>query len=503
MSASTGRGRDKSSLLMMALTFISRLLGILRGRVLALCFGAGWMADAINFTYNIPNNLRKIFAEGSLSASYIPLFSRSAEDREHSLKLYRQLVSFLLVIFAVLVLATIFLGRQVVGLLSGFEGEALDASSRLLPWFMVFLSLTSLSCLCASVLQARGRFLASAASPIAYTLSVIILLPLMTRRSSYMAMAMATVIGAVAQLLVVWVPARMAGFSFRFDFHWRSGDFPTMISHWLPASLAALSAVITQAFSLYLASGLEEGSVTALSNAIVFQQAPYGIFHASILAVFFPLFAKEEDGRGLLGEAMVRLMAFLVPSAIILMAMGEECIASLLQDGAFTQVDTARTAAVLTWLAVAMPFSSLSALAGRYLNACDRYSAALVVSVVSAVVDMASSYFLSIGYGVRGLAMAQGLSSLAGLLVALGFIGRGSWLLDTARRLGHVLLADIPLLLLALGYMKWNPRYSEAGSTLPVLLTTCALGLVFVLVTVLSYLVFRVGFLRRKPSKST
>lgn len=488
---------------MMVLTFVSRLLGILRGRVLALCFGAGWMADAINFTYNIPNNLRKIFAEGSLSASYIPLFSRSAGDRDRSLKLYRQLVSFLVVIFTVLILATVFLGRQVTGLLSGFKGEALEASSSLLPWFTVFLSLTALSCLCASVLQTRGRFLASAASPIAYTLSVIILLPLLSGRYSYMAMAVATAIGAVAQLLVVWIPVRRAGFSFRFDFNWRSGDFPTLISRWLPASLASLSAVVTQAFSLYLASGLEEGSVTALSNAIVFQQAPYGIFHASILAVFFPLFAKEDDGRRLLGEAMGRLMAFLVPSAIILTAMGEECIASLLQDGAFTQVDTARTAAVLSWLAIAMPFTSLSAVSQRYLSARDRYSAALVVSVVSGLVDMVASCFLSMGFGVQGLAMAQVLSSLSGLIAAIGFIGHGAWLIDTSKQIGHVLLANMPLFLLALGYMKWNPRYSEAGSTLPVLLKTCALGLVLVLVTVLSYLVFRVGFLRKKPSRST
>ena len=68
-----GDRSEASTLLLMAATFVSRLLGILKSRLIALVFGSGTLSDAMNFSYNLSNNFRKLFAEGSLSSSYIPL----------------------------------------------------------------------------------------------------------------------------------------------------------------------------------------------------------------------------------------------------------------------------------------------------------------------------------------------------------------------------------------------------------------------------------------------
>ena len=135
------RKSESSSLVMMASTFISRLLGILKSRALAVFFGAGALSDAINFAYNIPNNFRKLFAEGSLCQSYLPLFSSFTQDRERSSRLYSQLVSFLLLIFLLLFILSIFFSEFLIKLISGFCRADTPADPFKKPYAVVFFQL--------------------------------------------------------------------------------------------------------------------------------------------------------------------------------------------------------------------------------------------------------------------------------------------------------------------------------------------------------------------------
>ena len=176
---------EKNTLVMMSATLVSRLLGILKSRVISIFFGAGTVADAINFAYNIPNNFRKLFAEGSLSSSYLPVFSESCNDDERTARLYRQLVSFLSIVFAVLFVFTLLCCEQIVLFLSDFDqDEAIHIAASLLPFFTIFLFFISLSILVSSVLQTRRRFLASSIAPIFYTLSILVCVPIFASTSS-------------------------------------------------------------------------------------------------------------------------------------------------------------------------------------------------------------------------------------------------------------------------------------------------------------------------------
>ena len=67
---SVKRKEDKDSYIVMIATLISRVLGIVKARAISAVFGASGIADVINFTFNIPNNFRKLFAEGAVSAAF-------------------------------------------------------------------------------------------------------------------------------------------------------------------------------------------------------------------------------------------------------------------------------------------------------------------------------------------------------------------------------------------------------------------------------------------------
>ncbi|MDY4888916.1 MAG: lipid II flippase MurJ, partial [Sphaerochaetaceae bacterium] len=69
MDESGEKSLGRNSFIVMFFTLASRLLGILRIRIFGSIFGAGATADAINFSFNIPNNFRKLFSEGALSSA--------------------------------------------------------------------------------------------------------------------------------------------------------------------------------------------------------------------------------------------------------------------------------------------------------------------------------------------------------------------------------------------------------------------------------------------------
>ncbi len=162
LHASTDDGGERNSVLLMVMTLISRLLGIVKARVISSVFGAGALADSINYAYTIPNNLRKLFAEGSLSQAYLPLM-RARSDEDESLFM-SQLISFQIVVFLPLIAASFIFGSRIITISSGFTDPfQLEVASALFPFFMIFLFLISLSTVFSSALQVRKSFLITGA----------------------------------------------------------------------------------------------------------------------------------------------------------------------------------------------------------------------------------------------------------------------------------------------------------------------------------------------------
>ena len=470
-----GDRSEASTLLLMAATFVSRLLGILKSRLIALVFGSGTLSDAMNFSYNLSNNFRKLFAEGSLSSSYIPLFA-SCDDDGRTARLYRQVASFLILIFALIITAV-----------------AIFAPFTL---FLFFISLATLS---ASILQTKRRFLASGIAPIFFTLAMLLSLWLLSDDVGYWSMAIGAVAGSLAQLAIVLIDFRKLGIRFRLDFHFAANeDFRTLMRSWLPASASSLVAIASQSVTMYLASRLEAGSVTALSNAIVFYSAPYGIVFASVNAVYFPLISRRKDERGraaALSDALVNLTTFLLPAALVLASLSRECVASLLQGGAFTLDDTVLTACVLTAYLAAMLPMAFYAMLQRWMYSTLDYWRNLAVGVAVSLADIAFTlFYMAQGLGVVSMPLASLSSSLIGTLCLFPFVHGFDW-----RRFihkgGRVIIANIPLVATVVLYGKWNPQFYTAGSTLRTLVLTLLAGLGMLAVALASYIAFKVDFL--------
>ena len=180
---SMAQSKERNTFIMMITTFISRLLGILKARAISSFFGAGLIADAINFSYNIPNNLRKLFAEGALSQAYLPIFSKLKDEDENKSSFLGALFTFQLIIFIPLIVLSLIFSKPFITLLSGFNDEnQIVIAANLLPFFLTFLFFISLSTLLSTVLQTRKAFLITGIGPIFFTLTVILSIYLFTSK---------------------------------------------------------------------------------------------------------------------------------------------------------------------------------------------------------------------------------------------------------------------------------------------------------------------------------
>src|SRR5512141_127024 len=113
--------------LVSAMTLVSRVLGLVREQVFAALVGAGYHSDAFRIGFRIPNLLRDLFAEGALSAAFVPTYARAMKDRgrEEAYRLANRVLTFLAVVLAVVVVLGIVFAQVIVAKLApGFEHEA-------------------------------------------------------------------------------------------------------------------------------------------------------------------------------------------------------------------------------------------------------------------------------------------------------------------------------------------------------------------------------------------
>lgn len=501
-----------NSIILMACTLASRILGIVKARAIATVFGATGIADVINFTFNIPNNFRKLFAEGALSSAYIPVFTTLITQEKGSGRasaaLLARMQGFQLLVSVPLVALTWLFRGSIITFLSDFSDPShIALSGELLVYFMVFLGTISFAALYGGVLQSHHSFFTAAAAPLLFSVSVISSVYLLSDRLGAYAMAVGVVSGGFLQAVVTFLRLRALGYRAQISFNFSDHAFRKVMRGWAPVTITAVIAIVTQQVAFYFASSLEEGVVTAFSNAIILWQAPYGIFYSAIATVFFPAMVAAYHGKDsrelglLVSRALVHISTFLIPAAIALAVLRNETTAVLLQSGRFRLEDTIRTGQILLWFSVGMPVVAWYAFLQRVCFSTDRFSLTVSVGIIVAVVDIALTWIaVSKGYGGQGLSLANSVAHLVGVFLLWMRIMREDHILFPGvpfiREIGKLLVANVPLGILCWLYVsRGGHQWWTDGSTWANALSLFALYLLAISITLVSYKIARVDFI--------
>ncbi|MCL2878065.1 MAG: murein biosynthesis integral membrane protein MurJ [Acidobacteria bacterium] len=422
---------------------ISRVLGLVRECVLAKYFGAGFATDAFSVAFRIPNLLRDLFAEGALSAAFLPAFTRrlKLDGKESAWLLTNRLINTLLIFLGGATLAFFFGAKLMVYLqAAGFAAipgklELTTLMTRILSPFLLFISLAAVFM---GLLNACGVFflpaLASSVFNISCILAGIFLSPFMPRwgLEPIVAMAVGSLAGGLGQFAVMLPSARAHGFRWRWTLDFSDPDLRRVGRLMLPAVLGLSATQINIIVDNQLASMYGDGPVSWLGYAFRITQLPIGVFGiaiATVAAVDTSRYAAVSDFSALertLGSAL-RLSACLTfPATVGLVIFRHEIVRLLFQRDQFTPADTAATAQVLLYYAFALFAYSAVKIMVPAFYALDDSRAPVRISVTTVVFKIALNLVLLKPLGFLGIAASTAAASWLNYVLLRRRFGRVS-----------------------------------------------------------------------------
>lgn len=430
------RALVRSASLISALTLLSRLLGLVREQAFAALLGAGPFADAFQIAFRIPNLLRDLFAEGALSAAFVPTYTRllTQEGRASALRFANRLLTLVSLALAVLVLAGIALAPWIVAALApGYEdvpGKT-EMTVLLTRVMFPFLPLVSLAAVAMGMLNAEQRYGAPALAPALFNLVAIAwALGLWALgfgpREVAIGWAVGTLLGGLAQFAGQVPDLLRLGYRYRPDWAPADPHIRAVLALMGPATLG-LAAVQVNIFLGSRFASHEPGAVSWLNYAFRILYLPIGVFGVAAGTIATSGLARRAaqgdlEGLGRTLRDALRLVMFLtVPAMCGLMVLSAPIVRLLYEHGRFTEADTAGTATALLFYSIGLvAYSGVKVLAPAFY-ALDRPRVPLLGSLLAVLANVAVILGLHGELGFRAVALGTSLGSLAnaGLLLAV------------------------------------------------------------------------------------
>ena len=280
-------------------TFLSRILGLVRDMVIAGLFGSGLAADAFFVAFRIPNLLRRLFAEGSLTIAFIPVFTEylTLKSKKDAFELARVVLTILSILLAGVTLLGILFSPWIVRIQAfGFGGSGVkyDLTVLLTRIMFPYIFFISIVAFFMGVLNSLRRFAAPAAAPILLNAGIIGAAFLISPRceAPIVGIAIGVLIGGVLQvgLQIPW--AVREGFTLLPKWDPNHPALKRIGMLMLPAIFGSAVYQVNQFIGTLLATFLPEGSVSWFYYADRVVQFPLGIFAIAISTAALPSLAS-------------------------------------------------------------------------------------------------------------------------------------------------------------------------------------------------------------------
>lgn len=435
----------RSTTLVSGATFVSRLFGLVREQIFAFLFGAGFATDAFVAAFRIPNLLRDLFAEGALSAAFVPVFTDYLinKDKKEAFRLGSLVANALLVVLLGIVVVGILATPWIVDLIApGFKsipGKS-ELTVLLARIMFPFLLLVSLAAVAMGMLNSLKHFGVPAFAPVFLNVGMILsgflICPLFN--PPIIGMALGVLLGGLGQWAFQLPSLRMEGYRYRPIVSFSDPGVRRIILLMTPAILGLASTQINIFVNTIIASFLPQGSPSYLNYSFRLMHFPLGVFGVAVATVTLPIVATHaarKDIPNVLSTcaSSLRLVFFLtLPSIFFLAIASKPIVSTLYQHGRFTYQDTVFTSQALIFYAFGLfAYSSVRVVAPVFYSLGDTKTP-VKVSVLAVAVNIALNLALMRPLSFRGLALATSISAMVNMFVLTALLRRRVGPLDIA-----------------------------------------------------------------------
>ena len=301
----------------------SRLLGVVRDRILAGEFGAGTTLDIYYAAFRIPDLVYNLIVLGALSAGFIPIFTslikdykcvkakdcNGQENNNEAWSLANNILNILLFGLVVLSLIGIIFAPALTRLIApGFSADeqALTAAlTRVMFMSPLFLGISGII---GGILQSFKRFLVYSLAPVLYNIGIIIGAIYFVPIWGIYGLAWGVILGAFLHMAIQLPTVYQLGFRYSLRINWRDADTWKMGRMMVPRTLSLAVSQINLVVITVLASNLSAGSLTVFNLANNLQSFPIGIFGVSFAIAAFPSLAEAAFNKEKLSISLIQKM---------------------------------------------------------------------------------------------------------------------------------------------------------------------------------------------------
>lgn len=434
-------GITRAAFVISFFSLASKVLGLIRDRILAGTFGAGDTLDMYYAAFRIPDTVFNLLIIGALSASFIPILSGYyyKKDNDRLFKVANNVLNIFLVAVSVACVVMFFFMPFIMKfVVPGWTGDKFETTVALTRIMLLSPIMLTFSSVANGILQSTKRFLVYAASPIGYNVGIIIGAVFLSGVWGIYGLAAGVVLGAIFYFLLELPAVKSLGYKYRFSFDYKDPDIRRIFKLMLPRTLSLGVGQINLFVVTSVASTLAVGSLAVFNLATNIQNIFFGLVGISFAVAVFPALAsyassgEEEKFTVSFSQAFRQIIFFIIPSSAFLVIFRSEIVNLIFSVGKFDANAVAITKDILIFMALGLTAQSLISLVVRTFWALGDTKTPFYTSLFGMVANAAAAIYLSRDYGVVGLAIAFTLTNIVDFILLYILLRKSPFNLDEA-----------------------------------------------------------------------
>ncbi|MDD3032492.1 MAG: murein biosynthesis integral membrane protein MurJ [Candidatus Pacebacteria bacterium] len=387
----------KATIVIAFFTIFSRILGLVRDRLLASTFGPSVELDIYFASFKIPDLIYSIVLAGGVLVSLLPLFSDYLKkNKEDAWRLINSVINAFLIVLSVFALVFFIFTPQIVGLvLPGLDASYIDQAVNLMRLIFSAVFFLGLSSIFSTVLNYFNRFVAYSIAPVFYNICIILGIVFLAPSLGSMGPAIGVFVGSFVHFLIQFGGSLSYGYKYRFDFCLK--DVKSFFKLLFPRIISASANQINLLVITALASTIAVGAISFFSLADNLRFLPVGFIGISYAVAIFPYLSKSVTDKDMgdfkvrLRKAFQNILYLALPISILTFLTRDLIVSIILKAGEFSEYAVSVTGACLGIFALSLVFQCLEPMILRAFYSMKEAKTPAIISLFFLIINFVLS----------------------------------------------------------------------------------------------------------------